>query len=41
MTGNILFLKDGQIVESTFDEKLTAEEKYLSIFPEELEKIAP
>ncbi|WP_276872698.1 ABC transporter ATP-binding protein [Levyella massiliensis] len=41
MTGNILFLKDGQIVESTFDENLTAEEKYLSIFPEELEKIAP
>lgn len=41
MTGNILFLKDGQIVESTFDEKLTAEEKYLSFFPEELEKIAP
>lgn len=41
MTDNILFLKDGQIVESTFDEKLTAEEKYLSIFPEELEKIAP
>lgn len=41
MTGNILFLKDGQIVESTFDEKLMAEEKYLSIFPEELEKIAP
>lgn len=41
MTGNILFLKDGQIVESTFDEKLTAEEKYLSIFLEELEKIAP
>lgn len=41
MTGNILFLKDGQIVESTFDEKLTGEEKYLSIFTEELEKIAP
>ena len=41
MTGNILFLKDGQIVESTFDVNLTAEEKSLSIFPEELEKIAP
>lgn len=40
LTDNILFLKDGRLVESAFDVTQTAEEKYLSVFPEEMEKLA-
>lgn len=40
LTDNILFLKDGRLVESTFDASETAEEKYLRIFPEEVGKLA-
>ncbi|WP_066924162.1 ABC transporter ATP-binding protein [Murdochiella massiliensis] len=40
LTDNILFLKDGRLVESAFDVTQTAEERYLSVFPEEVEKLA-
>lgn len=40
LTDNILFLKDGRLVESAFDVTQTAEERYLSVFPEEMEKLA-
>lgn len=39
LTDSILFLKDGKLVETTFDASQSAEEKYLSVFPEEVEKL--
>lgn len=39
LTDNVLFLKDGRLVESTFDAGETAEEKYLRVFPEEVGKL--